>query len=636
MKLIGLDWETYYGDGFTLSRMTTEEYVRDPRFEEILLSIKIDSAPPFWVPRDQIGPQLAALQLEQCAVYSHHAHFDMLILAHHHGIRPKLLFDTLSMARALHGANNRNSLAKLCEQYSIGQKGDEVHNVKGMHYVDFDPAGLSRYGTYSCNDIEKTYLLLMRMLPQFAKSELEIHDQIIRMFTEPVFDMDATLLAKYRDWIATEKTTLLLRAGVQLADVMSAEKFATALRDIGIEPPMKISPTTGKLVYAFAKTDVGIQALQEHPDEIVQVLVEARLKNKVTLMERGCQRLIDMAGRGSATVYLKVSGASGTHRLSGGDKFNWQSIKRGSDIRRSVRAPKGSMCVVCDSSTIEARLLDWISGQDDMVEVYRKADAKLGPDMYCTIAERIYSRPITKEQDPDERQMGKRTKLGLGFGMGDTKFGISVRREAKNKDGKPLVLEPEFTRFVVYDVYRKSHQQVCKLWRRGEDVLRAISQGKIGVDLDYRGIVKTCKNGLIMPNGLKIQFPDLKFEPALDAAGAPIMQYGQPRGEWTFWNGKMREHIYGAKVIENIIQCLARIIVFAQCMGVVKECHKRSIPTKWAHSVHDEGVFVSPEFFAPLVQEIAMRHFRTTLPWCDTLPLNCESGIHISYGEAKS
>lgn len=633
MDLVGLDWETYYGADYTLSKLTTEEYVRDPRFESILLSIKINNEKPFWVPRDAIQLQLDSLHLNKCAVYAHHAHFDGLILSHHYGIRPKVWFDTLGMARALYGANGRLALAKLAERHGIGAKGEEVIMAKGLKYADFDGPALNRYGRYSCNDIELTYKLLQIMMPEFSKGELEIHDQIIRMFTEPVFRLDTDLLQQYADWLRAEKMNLLLQAGVQIDDIMSAEKFANCLRTIGIDPPMKLSPTaknpdgTAKLTYAFAKTDPGIQALQEHPDEVVQVLIEARLKNKTTLAERGAERLISMASRGPATVYLKVSGASGTHRLSGGDKINWQAFKRKSDTRNSVQAPPGCMCVVVDSSTIEARMLDWLSGQDDMVEVYRLADAKLGPDMYCTIAEHIYERPITKETDPEERQMGKRTKLGLGFGMGAMQFGISVRREAKNEFGKPLILPHEFCEHVVGNVYRKLHPQVVKLWKRGEDILKSIANGQIGVALDYRGIVKTCKDGLIMPNGLKILYPELKFEKD------PNSNW---KGEWTFWNGKAREKIYGPKVIENIIQCLARIVVFTQCLNAVKECKREKLPTKWAHSVHDEGVFVTPAFIAPYVLDVAMKHFRTPLEWCKTLPLNCEGGIDQRYGKAKS
>lgn len=621
MDLITLDYETFYGTGYTLSSMTTEAYVRDPRFEAILLGVKINAERTYWVPRDEIRVHLHALNLPKRGVLMHHAHFDGLITSHHYGIYPKMYFDTLGMARALHGAHGRLSLAQLATRYGIGRKGEEVLNAREKRYKDFTPVQLAKYGDYCANDVELTYELFMRMAPQFGRSEMELNDQLIRMFTEPTLLLDADMLAEYAKEIRAEKVTLMLQAGVQEADLMSNPKFAQVLMDIGVDPPMKVSPTTGLQTYAFAKTDVGMQALQEHPDERVQILVEARLKNKTTIAERGAERLVAMSGRGPATVYLKYSGASGTHRFSGGDRFNWQSMKRGSKLRKAVKAPDGYVVVVGDSSNIEARMLDWLAGQDDMIEVYRAYDRGEGPDVYCVVAERIYKRPISKESDPDERQMGKVAKLGLGYGMGWVKFILSVRGQARTKEGKPLVLSQQFAVFVV-DVYRSAHQQVQKLWKRCDAAIEAIAKGLEGVAVDFRGVVKTCKDGLVMPGGLKILFPELKREKDPETG----------RMEWSFWNGKTRERIYGAKMCENIIQCLARLVVMEQCLATKKAVGKAA---KWVHSVHDEGVFLCHAFVGPWVRDVLLACMRVSPSWAPDLPLNSEGGFHQRYGMAK-
>ena len=362
--IITLDFESHYGDGtpgindgkpYSLSSMTTEEYVRDPRFETILCGFKInDQKPWFVVGHDEVARQLADLDIPKRTVLAHHAHFDGLILSHHYGLAPKMWLDTLGMARAVHGANGGLSLAKLAVRYGIGQKGEEVVNARNMHLQDFMtapiPPGLTheqtlahlelhasrqllRYGEYCGNDCDLEYKLFLQLLPHFSKSELMINDQVIRMFTEPCFQLDAVMLDAYREKINAEKMLLLMQAGVQQADLMSNDKFAECLRELGVEPPLKVSPTWLKktdaerlaaqakdpdangVTYAFAKTDPAMQQLQEHPDERVQILVEARLKNKTTIAEKGAIRLIEMNKRGRATVYLKYSGASGTHRL---------------------------------------------------------------------------------------------------------------------------------------------------------------------------------------------------------------------------------------------------------------------------------------------------------------------------------
>lgn len=632
MDLVTLDFETFYGDDYTLSKLTTEAYVRDPRFETIMVGLQVNGEQPYWVPKPDVGHALRELNLSRRAVLCHHAHFDGLILSYHYAIYPRMFFDTLSMGRALHGANGRLSLDALATRYGIGKKGHEVHNVKGMHFADFSAPALARYGLYCCTDVDLTTKLFQRMAGKFSRYELEIADQVIRMFTEPRLRLDVPKLHEYATQIAADKLAIMLQAGVQKDDLMSNEKFAQALMSLGVEPPRKISPSWLKkapterppepeLVYAFAKTDTGMQALQEHPDERVQVLVEARLKNKTTIAEKGALRLVDMAGRGPATVYLKYSGAAGTHRLSAGDKFNWQAMKRGSPIRDAVMAEDGYVIVAGDSSNIEARLLDYLAGQDDMVDVYRKADAGQGPDMYCVIAERIYKRPVTKQTDPDARQMGKVTKLGLGFGMGTPKFILSVRGQAKDKNGRPLILDTEFANYIVHEVYRGNHKMVVQLWKRAENALELISKGVEDVGVDPRGIVRTCKDGLVMPGGLRILFPELKRT-----------KNDENRWEWTFWNGKLREHIYGAKLVENIIQCLARLIVFEQCHRTRKEAGAEGW---WVHSVHDEGLFLTHLFNAPWLLGRLLANMRIPPAWAPDLPLNSEGGYHQRYGKAK-
>lgn len=656
MDIITLDFETFYGDDYTLSKLTTEAYVRDPRFETILCGFLINGRDGFWVPGPDVPKALADLRLDKRAVLAHHAHFDGLILSHHYGVRPKLWFDTLGMARALYGQHGRLSLAALAQRWGIGQKGGEVVLAKNMRLRDFAPPVLARYGAYCINDCALEWGGFNIMAPEFSRREFELNDRVVRMFTEPRLKLDGQVLQDYATMLRVEKTTLMLEAGVQESDLMSNDKFAECLRDLGIEPPMKISPTwmkdprpagvpedqggkgMAKMTWAFAKSDAEMQELQEHPDERVQVLVEARLKNKTTIAEKGALRLIGMESRGLATVYLKYSGAAGTHRLSGGDLFNWQSMKRGSPLRDGVMADDGQMVCVADSSTIEARLLDWLAGQEDMVDVYRKQDNKTGPDMYCTIAGRIYNRTISKADDPDERQMGKVAKLGLGFGMGAGRFQIAVRGQAKVRkrdkhgnvvvaDGKPVMvplrIDARFAEQVV-GIYRESHPQVRKLWKRCEGSLDVIASGLPGVDVDFRGIVKTCKGGLVFPGGIKIMYPDLRREK--DPLTGNM--------EWTFWNGKHRERIYGAKVTENIIQCLARIVVMYQCLDAEKEV--APIGASWVHSQHDEGIFVSPAWESGWVLERIMHHMRCSPAWAPDLPVNCEGGVHRRYGKAKT
>ncbi|HEX6825819.1 MAG TPA: hypothetical protein VF077_05815 [Nitrospiraceae bacterium] len=606
MSLYTVDFETYYDREYSLSKLTTEEYVRDPRFEIILCSFKQDDQRPYWVPGEDVVEHIEGLALDGHAVLAHHAHFDGLILSHHCNAYPKIWFDTLSMARALYGARGGNSLAKLAERHQLGAKGKEVVLALGKHRADFSPQELRNYGNYSCNDGNLEYKLFHIMLPHFCKSELKLIDAFVRMFTEPILQLNTKLLRKYAASQKLDKQTALLRAGVQLADVMSNDKFADALRHFGIDPPMKISPRTGKPAYAFAKTDQAMIDLAEHDDEDVQFLIAARLSNKTTINETRAIRMVGMQSRGPATVYLKYYGAGQTGRGSGGDKMNWQNLTRGGTLRESVEAPDGYELVVGDSSNIESRMLDWLAGQEDAVEAYRRFDRGEGPDIYCVMAQNIYQRAITKEDDPSERQMGKVAKLGLGYGMGGPKFVFAVRAQAKK------VIKIDFAE-EIKTVYRRTHNRVVGLWRRCDQALWKIYRKEIGVPVDMRGVITTCEDGLRLPNGMVIRYPDLKHEEGIG---------------FTYFNGKSREHIYGGKVCENIIQALARIVVLDQTLMVPK---KRRLVL----SVHDEGVWCVPTSRVDRTVWEAEQALRTPLPWCPDIPLNCEVKHSRIYGQAK-
>lgn len=342
MKMITLDFETYYSADYNLRKLTTEEYVRDPRFEPLIMSYKLDHDQKQYsvVGHGAIQTLLDALDVENAAVLCHHAHFDGLILNHHFGHRPKIWFDTLSMARALHGEIS-GALGKLMEFFNVGiTKGVDVVGAKGKRLADFDAAELDSYRRYGCNDVEGTYRIFMKMLPVFPRKEMEHIDAVVRMFTEPMVELDEAMLLDYAQEIEANKLTLLFSAGLTLEEVMSNQKFAEALKRLGAEVPMKISLRTGKLSYAMSKTDKGLLELAEHDDIRVQTAVAARLGSKTTIEETRAKRLASMATRGPACIYYKYAGARQTMRLSGGDKTNFQNMKRGGTLRDSIYAPE--------------------------------------------------------------------------------------------------------------------------------------------------------------------------------------------------------------------------------------------------------------------------------------------------------
>lgn len=424
MSFITLDFETYYDKDYSLSKMTTEEYIRDPRFEVIGVGVKVDDNPPEWFSgtHEETKAFLDKIDWDYSAVLCHNMMFDGGILAFKFGIVPAKYFDTLCMARAIHGVDAGGSLKTLAERYQLGEKGTEVINALGKKRADFAPHELAAYASYCINDVVLTFKLFCTLLDEgFPSDELDLIDLTLRMYTQPVLRVDDAMLVERLQDIQQEKAALL-RSLMDVVDAKDTDEvrakmasnpqFAEVLRSFGVEPPMKTSLITGKETYALAKTDEGFIALQEHENPIIQQLCAVRLGTKSTIEESRVERFLGVGARnrGLLPIPLKYYGAH-TGRWSGQDSVNFQNLpsrdKKKKTLKNSIVAPPGHMVINCDSSQIEARVLAWLAGQNDVVKQFAN-----GEDVYSIFATKIYKQPISKD-NPVERFVGK-TCLGAG------------------------------------------------------------------------------------------------------------------------------------------------------------------------------------------------------------------------------
>ena len=616
MNLITLDFETFYDRDFSLSKLTTEEYIRDPRFEVIGVSVKVNDEPTEWASgtHEEIGGWLKSFGMEDCMVLAHNTMFDGAILSWVFDIHPKMLLDTMCMSRALFGVEVSSSLAAVAERLDVGVKGIEVLNAFGKRRADFTAAELSRYGDYCINDVELTYKAFHRMIKahppvshtNFPSTELRIIDLTLKMFTEPRLMIDEVALSAHLTEVIERKDKLLQECGVEKEELMSNQKFADALRTLGVTPPLKTSPLTGKETYAFAKNDEAFLRLTEHPDWRVQGLVAARLGLKSTLEETRTQRFLEIAKRGPLPVPLRYYAAH-TGRFGGDDKINMQNLpSRGENagkIKKGIIAPPGYSVIDADSSQIEARMLAWLSGQDDLLETFAR-----GKDVYKKMASAIYNKPEDEISKP-ERFMGKTAVLGCGYGMGAVKF------QAQLKTYGVEVSLDEARRIV--EVYRQTNHAVTALWRQAQMALVSISRwddGKVPLGRDGVLEVATLHSAIRLPNGLYLRYDDLKFTE------------GEKGPEFSYRTRKGRTRIYGGKVIENICQALARCLIAEQMLRIAKRY-------KVVLTVHDAVACIAPDDEVAQAQAYVEECMRWTPEWAQGLPVNCESGVGKSYGD---
>ena len=281
MDLITLDFETYYDKDYSLRKrnVTLESYIRDPRFEVIGVGLKVNDGDTEWASgtHEQIKEYLHTFNWKNSVLLAHNTMFDGAIISWLFDVHPRLYADTLCIARAIYGSQSSLSLDALVKKHNIGVKGKEVLDAIGKRRGDFTEEELDRYGDYCVNDVELTYQLFKKLSRKFPRQELRIIDASLRMFTEPMLDLDLGKLEQHLEDIRDKKDLMLAESGVTKANLMSNFKFAELLEKLGVSPPMKTSPATGKETHAFAKTDEGFNNLLEHEDPKVQALVAARI-----------------------------------------------------------------------------------------------------------------------------------------------------------------------------------------------------------------------------------------------------------------------------------------------------------------------------------------------------------------------
>ena len=620
MQLVTLDFETYYDVGFSLSGLTTEEYIRHERFQVIGVGIKIDDGESRWITgtHNAIKHELDQINWKESVLLCHNTQFDGGILSFIFNIIPAIYLDTLSMARAVHGVDVGGSLAFLVEKYNLGKKGTEVIDAKGKRLENFNQVDLRQYGEYCKNDVELTYKLFQILAPEFPEPEIKLIDLTLRMYTEPVLEVDDALLQARLEEVQAEKSELLKGLMTRLecdteecvrGKLASNKQFAEILQELGITVPLKVSPATGKDTYALAKGDQGFLDLCEHEDLYIQELCRVRLGTKSTIEESRIERFIGIGARnkGKLPIPLKYYGAH-TGRWAGSDKVNFQNLpardKKKKALKNAIIAPEGYQVINCDSSQIEARVLVWLAGQDDIVKWYEE-----GRDVYSEFASKVYKRSITKE-DKTERAVGKTCILGLGYGTGAKKLQQTLKISAG-----VVVEEKEAQRFV--DIYRDVNDKVIALWKDCENALKDIAawpKDKKPYYIDKRKALLVTPQGIKLPNDLYIQYPGLTYD------------ISEAKSKYVYKSRRGLISIWGGSVVENVVQALARIIVGEQML----EINKKYRP---ALTVHDAVVNVVPTVEINEAMKVITDAMSTPPSWAIGLPVACEANYGASYGD---
>lgn len=603
MQILTLDFETYFSNEFTLKKLTTEHYIRDPRFSALLLGYRLPDGSKGWVGAEHIAAFLSQFDWSQTAILAHHAQFDGLIFSHHYNVRPCFWFDTLSMARVQLGNHVSVSLDSLSKHYRLPAKTVPYDMFRGRQWVNLDPRERQLLGDGAAHDCELTWEIFRELAKGFPREEYKLVDLSIRMFTEPKLVLDVPLLLDVVREEVEAKQSLLNELQVVPADLQSSAKFIELLEAEGVEVEYK-GGKNGPIP-ALAKTDDFMKGLLEDENPRVAVLAEARLEVRSTISETRSQRLADMGSRGPATVYLKYAGAH-TTRFSGGDSTDFQNFPGGhkSRLRSGVRAPRGTLLATVDSSQGECRLLNQLAGQLDVVAAFREKR-----DVYSEGAAHFYGKSINKKDNPKERQLGKIMELMLGFGAGDKRFRSQCRAGALG--GDPIILSAEESTSAV-NSYRTKHDKVVAYWKEAGRLIARLAGGE-----PVQWGPMTVETGKItLPNGLPLWYPDMRFNEE-DIEG------------WSYKTRRGRVRIWGSKLIENVVQALHRVQVTQAILAIVAES---GLP--FVLMSHDDASFlINDDQHAQQTLRWLESKMRAAPAWLPDIPLDAEGVLGRDYGK---
>lgn len=602
MDILTIDFESYYNNKIKLgfgtrgSGQTTQQYLDDPRFHVVGVAVKLNDQPTesFSGSPEETKIWLQQWPWDNAFALAHNAIFDMSILAWHFDIRPKKILDTLCMARALHGTKVGGSLKVLAEYYDVGVKGEEVVQAEGFARGDFSDEHLDSYMAYCRNDVDLTYAIFMLMAPHFNKVEIDLIDMTVRMHSEPTLMLDPLKLEANLHAVQAMKEQLLAAASSTTSELSSNQRFADLLVELGVEPPTKISATTGKEAYAFAKTDDAMKKLAEHPDVRVQALVAARTNTKSTLEESRTERFMRIAEQHDCylPIPLRYYGAM-TGRWAGADQINMQNLPRKSLIKKGIIAPEGYVIVGADLSNIELRMGLYFAGQKDKLKVL--AD---GMDLYKDFSSSVFEVSYDSVDD-EQRFLGKTSSLSLIYGTGPAKLRAAIKQGSGKDIGEEMAKN-------IVGLYREEYSAVKELWYQGEDVLCAIyNDEELVYGSKVMGLTVDGAKGVELPSRLFLKYPNLKFE-------------GEGRDrQWTYTEYKDVKRIYAPKVFQNTTQALARCI-----MGEAMVRINKRYPV--ALTIHDAVYCIVPEEQAGTALEFILAEMCREPRWAPGIPLAAE------------
>ena len=676
-EILTVDFESYFDDEYHFKKdaadavgLSTIEYIMSPKFELTGLGWGGPCGMEFFSPSDDpVWPHTIKYTLrnfkrwDSVTVVIQNARFDVTVLQTKFGIIPKYIIDIKDL-HAHYDASMSHKLKDMAKEFGLQPKG-ETQDFKGLHYDTMTPDQRKALADYCLNDVDLETKLFKILLPKLSNPaiELKLQRHTLDMWLHRGFDFDRDLADSLKVQMeeniaeAVAKTGLVnknydklfakmvsrLKGRPIFGDIpmhileKAVEAAATDLRG---DTFVKLLQAQGEQVEwkrgkrgniaALAKTDDYAKSLMAHGNPIVRDLITARqaVKSWPLHIERIESMTKQAAANGGILRVPLNYAAAHTLRWGGGEGINLHNLggkgRAGSGvdpligkIRGLLRAPVGFTLAIGDSAQIEARILSWLAGQNDLTAGFANNE-----DIYSEFATTLFRVPVRKERNTDpkpvgrmlsiKRGFGKDAILGCGFGMGADKF---YQRCLQNSSLRPAFDSGQYNRQFIQkliDTYRTKYSKIPAYWRAVETAFK-----------------QALRFPHLTPKVGNIEFSSIGHEIHVKLPSGHIIYYRQCSikgdGNISYLSGPKRESLWGGSITENVVQSVARDL-----LGFwVLLCEQNQLSV--VLHVHDEIVCLVPKNNSKISLDKLEQILYSIPEWAAGLPVGAEVKESLVY-----
>lgn len=595
-----LDIESYYDtkSGYSLAKMPTINYCRDPRFKSFGCSVGWNDEPMVYLTHDEFIDWADSVDWTTTAVCAHNCQFDACVLTQHYNIYAAYYICTQAVSQALLPIDSV-ALKKVAPLLGLGEKTNAL--------VDGATESNDGMADYANNDNRLAKGIFETLYPMLSQDEQDLIHLHVRQAVEPSLVLDVDVLKQVRDDAFNSRAAAIEASGYTDQQLTSNQQFGALIRALGLTPPTKLSDATGEEMDAFGKnSDEFVEFMLQYPE--YKHIWDGRLAAKSNINVSRAEKFLSIAELNPLVPMPLKYCAAHTGRSGGTDGLNVQNLpsKRKSNMRKAFTAPKGQVIVVIDSAQIELRTNFYLSGQTDKLDVLVNGGCVYVAEAATQFGIEIVGIPKKGMVPDDKRQYGKLCQLGLGFGMGAKKF-------RKTAAAGPLGMDPiymtEDEAYNTVQAYRTGNSKIPAFWRYLDARINQMTLTTCS-EIDEHGLTFV-HEGIVLPSGRMLQYPGL---------------HQNEEGQWVYGIDKKVKFLWGGTMDENLTQAIARDIVFEQMLIIDKQYRVVS-------STHDEVLYLANESEAEEALAFGISVLSQSPSWAPDLPVSAEGGFDHCYSK---